>query len=54
MTIRFGAHRASIYGTTKAAKTMPLTTIVKDHARESHAKEITGRQVRPKIPDKKF
>jgi hypothetical protein len=30
LTIRFGAHRASIYGTTKAAKTTALTTTAKD------------------------
>ena len=29
MSIRFGAHRASIYGTTKAAKTMALTAATK-------------------------
>ena len=30
LSIRFGAHRASIYGTTKVAKTMALTAAAKD------------------------
>ena len=54
MTIRFGAHRTSIYGTTTSAKTMVLTATAKDQARESHARELTGRQTRPKIRDEEF
>ena len=37
LSIRFGAHRASIYGTTKAAKTVALTAAAKDQACDSHA-----------------
>jgi hypothetical protein len=33
---------------------MALTTTAKNHARESHAKEITGRQIRPKIIDEEI
>ena len=47
--IRFGAHRAFIYGTTKAAKTMALTVAAKDQAHEAYARELMGRQIRPKI-----
>jgi hypothetical protein len=54
LSIRLGAHRASIYGTTKAAKTMVLTAAAKDQARESHAIELMGRQIRPQILDKGF
>ena len=54
LIIRFGAHRASIYGTTKAAKIMALTTSTKDYTREAHANEITGRQIRPEILDEEF
>jgi hypothetical protein len=54
LTIRFGAHRASIYNTTKTTKTMALTTTAKDHARESHTKKITGRQILRKILDEEF
>ena len=52
--IRLGARRASIYGTTKAVKTMAHTPKAKDHVRESHARELTGRQARPKILDEQF
>jgi hypothetical protein len=54
LSIRFGAHRASIYGTTKAAKTMGLTTSANDKTRESHAREITGSYPRPAILDEEF
>jgi hypothetical protein len=54
MTIRFEAHRASVYGTMTAAKTMALTTAAKDQVRESHVKELTGRQVRLTILDEEF
>ena len=54
LTIWFGAHRASVYGTTTAAETMALTTAAKNHARESHAREHTGRQVCPKTLDEEF
>jgi hypothetical protein len=54
MTITFGTHRASVYGTTTAATTTTLTTTVNDQVRESHAREFTSRQVRPKILDEEF
>jgi len=54
LSIRFGAHRASIYGITKSAKTMALTAAAKDQTRESHANELTERQIRSKILDEEF
>ncbi len=54
LSIRFGAHCASIYGTTKAAKTMALIAAAKDQAREAHAIELMGRQIRPNILDEEF
>lgn len=54
LSLRFGAHRASIYSTTKAAKTAALTTSAKDATRESHARELTGKHPRPKILDEEF
>jgi hypothetical protein len=51
---RFGAHRASIYGSTKAAKTMALIASAKDQARESHARELTGHLPRPQFLDEEF
>ena len=49
LSIRSGAHRAYIYGTTKAAKTMALAATAKDQTRESLARELMGRQIQPKI-----
>ncbi len=54
LSIRFGAHRASIYGNTKAAKTAALTTSTKDQVRESHARDLICRHPRPEILDEVF
>ncbi len=54
LSIRFGAHRASIYGSTKAAKNMVLTPSANDRTRESHDKEIDGSLIRPPILDAEF
>jgi hypothetical protein len=40
LTIRFGAHRASVYGSISASKTAALTAAAKDPARESHARGL--------------
>jgi hypothetical protein len=48
------AHRAYIYSNTKAAKTAALTASSKDQVRESHARELTGRHLRPEILDEVF
>jgi len=49
LSIRFGAHRASIYGSTRAAKIMALNPLANDKTRESHAKEVAGSLLRPAI-----
>ncbi len=55
LSIWFRAHRASIYGNTKAAKTMALTAAAKDQARESHVRdELTGRIPRSAFLDEEF
>jgi hypothetical protein len=54
MSIRFSAHRASIYGSTKAAKTMALNPSANDRTRESHAKELVRSQLRHVIMDEEF
>jgi hypothetical protein len=54
LSIRFVTHRASIYGSTKAANTMALTLSANDKTRESHAKEIAESQLRSVILDGEF
>ena len=54
LTIRFGTHRASIYGGTAAAKTKTLTASSKDPVRESHTRELISRPVHPKILEEEF
>ncbi len=54
LTIRFGAHRASIYGASHAAKTAPFTSAAKDPVRESHARDFIADPVHPKILDEEF
>ena len=54
LSLRFGAHRASICNATKASKTTALTASAKDVTRESHARELMRRHPRPKTLDEKF
>jgi hypothetical protein len=54
LTIWLGAHRASIYGATAAAKTAALTTAAKDPIREFHARELMSMQVHLKILEEEF
>ncbi len=51
LTIRFGAHRASIYGITSAAKVAPPTTAAKNQIRESYARDLRTRLTQPLIMD---
>ena len=37
-----------------AAKAVAITAAAQDKTRESHAKEVMGRQIRPKILDEEF
>ncbi len=52
--LKFGAHRASIFGSTLPAKTSALTMAAKDPVREAHATEFLHKHVRPKILDEEF
>ena len=54
LTIRFGAHRASVYGASHAAKTAPFTAAAKDYVRESHARDLITKPVHPMILDEEF
>ncbi len=54
LTINFGAHLSSIYGGTSASKTAALTAAATDQVRESHARELKARPIRPKILDEEF
>ena len=49
LTIKFGAYRASVYGSLASAKTMPFATAAKDHVRESHAKNFIHKPAQPTI-----
>jgi hypothetical protein len=45
LTIRFEAHRASVYGSSAAAKMTPFDIAAYDHVRESHAKDYLHKHV---------
>jgi hypothetical protein len=53
LTIRFGAHRSSIYGA-HSAKLPALSPAAKDPVRESYAREFIKRPTRPMILDAEF
>jgi hypothetical protein len=44
-TIMFGAHRASVYGSSAAAKSAAFAAAAKDPVRESHAKDFIHKSV---------
>jgi hypothetical protein len=54
LTISFGAHRASIYGTTAAANTAAIAAASKGVVRETHARKRMHKPVHPKILDEDF
>ena len=54
LTLRLGAHRASIYGSSNAAKLAPFTAAAKDPTREAHAMDFIQKLVQPKILDEEF
>jgi hypothetical protein len=54
LTIRFGAHRSSIYAGNSAAKTAALTASSKDPVRETHAIEHISRPIHPRIFEEEF
>ena len=51
LIIRFGAHRALIYGISHAAKTAPFIAAAKDPVWESHARDFIAKPVHQKILD---
>ncbi len=54
LTLRFGAHRASVYGSSTAAKLAPFATAAKDPTREAHARDFIQKPVQSKILDEEF
>jgi hypothetical protein len=54
LTIRFGAHRASVYGNSDAAKITPFAASAKDLVRESQARDFIQESIQPKIRKEEF
>ena len=51
---RFGAHRASVYGSSAATKLAPFAAAAKYPVSEAHARDFIQKPVRPKIMDEEF
>ena len=49
LSLRFGVHRASVYGSSAAAKNAVFNVVAKDPAREAHAMNFMARPVLPQI-----
>jgi len=45
LSLRFGAHRASVYGSSAAAKNAAFNASTKDLGREAHAMDFVARHV---------
>ena len=45
LTFKVGAHRASVYGSSVAAKTTPFTALTKDPVRESYARGFIQKSI---------
>ena len=54
LTIKFGAHRASVYGSSDAAKAAPFAASAKDSVRESHTRDFIQTHNQPKITEEEF
>jgi hypothetical protein len=54
LTIRFEAHRASVYGKPAAGKTAAFASAAKNLVRESHAMNFIHKLVHPKILDEEI
>jgi len=54
LTMRFGAHRASVYGSSDAAKAAPFAASAKDSVRESHTRDFIQTHNQPKITEEEF
>ena len=49
LSLRFGAHRTSVYGNLDTAKNLPFNAAAKDPVREAHAMQYMAKPVRPPI-----
>ncbi len=49
LSLRFGAHRASVYGCSATAKNAPFNAVAKDLTKEAHAMDFMARPVLPHI-----
>jgi len=54
LAIKFGAHRAFVYGSSAAAKAAPFITAAKDSVREAYARDFIQKPVQPKILEEEF
>jgi hypothetical protein len=54
LSLRFGAHRASVYGNSSTAKNAAFNTAAKDSIREAHAVEFMARPISPRILFEEF
>ncbi len=54
LSLRFGAHRASVYDSSATAKNVAFNAAAKDSIREAHAMEFMARPVSPKIFSEEF
>jgi hypothetical protein len=54
LSLRFGAHRASVYGSSATAKNAPFNEVAKDLTREAHAMDFIARPVLPHIISELF
>jgi hypothetical protein len=54
LTIRFGAHRSSVYRASDVAKIAPFVAAAKGSVRESHARNCIQKFIQPKIIDEEF
>jgi hypothetical protein len=54
LSLRFGAHRASVYGSSATAKNSAFNAVAKDSVKEAHAMEYMARPVSPQILSEEF
>jgi hypothetical protein len=54
LSLRFGAHRASVYGNSNTAKNAAFNSAAKYSIREAHAVEFMARPVPPQILHEEF
>ena len=54
LSLRFGAHNASVYGSSAVAKNAAFNATAKDPVREAHAMDFMARHVLPQILSETF